>query len=484
MPATGELLGELRETAVVQGLRRLLEIPDWLRAVGDAERVRDALARRIPEFAGGELALAECRVERWRLKRGEDGWIGLYDLTVDGPGDGQRRSVKLRGQLVPPGFAEPAGMSRGAFAAADWRCYIPELRLELQPQPEDAALPALPMLTDPEQSRELLEQSIAANPRYSDLRIRSCRPRVVRYKPGSRCTIVYHLEYAPEFADRRWPDLVVAKTYHGDKGRNAYNAMLVLWGSPLAKSSAVSIAEPLAYLPELRVLIQGPLREERTLEKQIKETFAAMSPEALADLHTMMHKTAAGLVALHNCGVRYGVSLTWADELAELRELIERLAIPVPQIADAAGPLLERLMRIAAETPSDPLLPSHRAFRPAQVLIHQGRISFIDFDGFCLAEPALDLSRFLRKTRALGLGRHGAHLEEEALRERLAQTDALCETFLNSYEALVPISRQRVAVWEALDLLTMVLFCWTKIEPDRVETNLLLLGRHLHGMGL
>jgi hypothetical protein len=108
---------------------------------------------------------------------------------------------------------------------------VPELDLLLETLPAAAALPALPILTDAEQARTLLERSIrAGGPAYQDIRMRSCAPNVVRYKPGSRCTILYGLEYPDGgAAQRNSPDLVVAKTYRGDKGCNAYEGMRALW---------------------------------------------------------------------------------------------------------------------------------------------------------------------------------------------------------------------------------------------------------------
>src|SRR5206468_8377657 len=95
---------------------------------------------------------------------------------------------------------------------------------------------------------DIREQSIRGGPgAYSDIRIAAATPRVARYKPNSRCTIRYHLEYPADLAAaRHWPALVVAKTYHDDRGQNTYAAMRALWDSPLAESGAVSIAEPLA----------------------------------------------------------------------------------------------------------------------------------------------------------------------------------------------------------------------------------------------
>jgi hypothetical protein len=461
-----------------------MEPPAWLGAVGETDRVKGALERHVPEFADGRLELRKLVVKRLRLKKGKDGWTGQYEMAYGAPG-GEPRTVMLEARVIPPGFAEPAQPAdAAAFGTEAWRCYLPELRLHLQTQPADPALPALPTLTDPSEARALLERSIrACSPAYADIAIASCAIKHLRYKPGSRATVVYALDYAPEHAGRGWPAIVVAKTYSGDKGQNAYDGMRALWDSPLSKGDVVTIAEPLAYLPDLKVLVQGPIAEDQTLEDLLKASVRAGTPEAMARLDEFMRKTAAGLAALHSSGVVYGETIGWEDELAEVREVIGRLVIPLPQLADAAEPLFQRLEALNAEYAPDPLRPAHRAFRPAQVLIHDGAIGFIDFDGFGQSEPALDLSRFLRKTRALGLDAAGVEPGSDASSAWIERVEAICEGFLSEYERHLPASRQRIALWETLDLLTLVLYCWTKIEPERLNANMLLLERHLQKSG-
>jgi len=48
----------------------------------------------------------------------------------------------------------------------------------------------------------------------------------------------------------------------------------------------------------------------------------------------------------------------------------------------------------------------------------------------------------------------------------------------------VPISRPRVALWEALDLLTLVLHSWTKVKPERLKNAMFTLEQHLLRMGM
>ena len=76
---------------------------------------------------------------------------------------------------------------------------------------------------------------------------------------------------------------------------------------------------------------------------------------------------------------------------------------PLPELATSIDPLVERLKALAAENPPDALVPSHGSFRPAQVLVHQGKIGFIDFDSFAQSEPSLDLALFLGTVRNIGI---------------------------------------------------------------------------------
>jgi hypothetical protein len=461
-----------------------MDAPDWLGRPGQPALVRAALERDVPEFASGELQLRDLVIKRLRLKKGQPGWTGQYEMMFAAPG-AEPRTLMLAALITPPGVADPAPAAPAAFGTPEWRIYLPELRLELRTQPEDPALPALPLLTDPAEARALLERSIrACSPGYAGLSIAAVTIRHLRYKPGSRATVVYGVEYAPEHADKGWPPIVVAKTYSGDKGQNAYDGMAALWRSPLSTGEVVTLAEPLAYIPELKVLIQGPIYEDQTLEDMLKAAVKSGSAAALDELDTYMRKTADGLAALHESGVEYGETISWQDELAEVREVIARLAGPAPQLADAAEPLLQHLESVAAETPGDGVRPAHRAFRPAQVLIYQGAIGFIDFDGFGQSEPALDLSRFLRKTRALGLDAAKVDPASAAGAERMAQMEAISDRFLQAYEAHLPVSRKRIALWETLDLLTLVLYCWTKVEPERLKATMQLLDRHLRTSGL
>jgi hypothetical protein len=255
MSAAGDDRATPATPNLAAGLRRLAVLPDWLLAPLQSKNVAEALRQSVPEFASGALELRGCKIKRMLLKDASGRWVGTYTITVEGP-DG-KRPIALRGTFTPPDLRrlEAAAASATAlpFGTAEWRLALPELGLALEIEPPETELAAMPRLTDPDESRALLELGIrATSPKHADLRIEACTPEVLSYKPGSRCTLRYHLAYPPELADCGWPTSVIAKTYRKDsKGRNAYDGMLALWHSPLAAGDVVTLAEPLAYIPEL-----------------------------------------------------------------------------------------------------------------------------------------------------------------------------------------------------------------------------------------
>lgn len=462
-----------------RALDALGRMPAWLTAAAEPDRISALLNPAIPELASGCLTLAACE-PRLRLKADQPAWAVSYELElVDGSGQG--RTKKVAGSFSRP--PEPAGPSSAQGSLAEgWRGRFPELGIDLELKgSEDKALPARDDLTDPERARRLLEDAIQVN--HPDTRIRSCRPDVRRYKPGSRCTVLYELDLEPGSTG---PGAVVAKTYRGDKGCNAFQGMRSLWLADVNYRGNVGLAEPLAYLPDLRVLVQSVVPEEITLKELVREVFATGSEQALEGLHAQLAKAAVGLADVHTSGVVHGETVTWKDELADVAELLDRLRPSLPEVVDSITPLLDTLEKEESQAGAEPAVPTHRSFRPAQVLIAQGKISFIDFDGLCMAEPALDVAMFraaLRDAGTRGKDKSAAFGPAEVERG-LAMLDAACDAFLSAYLEHAPVSPARVALWESLDLVTTTLHCWTKVKPERLDTRIAVLDRHLTTSGL
>ncbi len=489
MSETDQSIGQKQDTLIWEGLQTLRDLPDWMVAARDPDRICAALSQAIPEFRSGQLILRECDSSNVRYKT--ENWSGFYELTVSKPRESSTSKIHLQGILSAPGVISSRPLLvENSLGSKEWHAVIPDLNLELWTKQPEAALSSLELLIDPEQSREYLMSRIrVASPAYQDLQIQACHPQVARYKPGSRCTIVYYLDYPPG-ADlhHRWPELVVAKTYRKEKGQNAYETMRALWDSPLASSNALKIAEPLAYDAEMKVMIQGPIRQEKTLKDLTVMAVKAGTIEAFDELTDAMRKTARGLAEIHKSNVQLDKVYGWENDEAQTRESIEELSVAIPQLAPAANPFMERLSHLESSSQPDPLVPSHGTFRPAQVLMYHGEIGFIDFDSCCNAEPAKDLGLFLCAFMRAGMATvdfDDMEIKSEQLNDaaRLVRFERLIdvsEKFLEEYERFYkPVNRQRVALFEALELFILILHAWTKVKVRELNDIMYVLEHFL-----
>ena len=469
--------------SVIAPLDTFATLPDWLAAGMNGERVLASLQRQVPELAEGRPQLLSCWPQRLRAK-GEE-WLARYQLTVADPG-AEPRNVIVVGNLYAPSADLPTGTGDAngggaAFGEPGWTCWLDDLRLELAVETADPALPALQDIVDPVAARELLQQ-VVVKAGYHDASVTAARPNVVRYKPGSRCTVVVEVDYDQANGYQPGPDPIVIKTHQGDKGQTAWAAMTALWESPLAREGVVTLAEPLGYDPERRILFQGPIPEEYTLKEFARLAVADGSDTQLDRLRSELAKTGHALAALHQSETSYGDTATLEGELEELREVIGRLSFSVPPLEAAAEPLLTRLEQLSVECPADGIVPSHHDFRPAQVLLHGGNVGFIDFDGASMAEPALDLGRFRAKLRDIVISVLSASdqpMEGSALDWHLNLMDELCDHFLDAYLEKAKVSRERVLLWETCDLLTAMLHAWTKVRLLRIDPRMTVLKHHL-----
>ena len=93
--------------------------------------------------------------------------------------------------------------------------------------------------------------------------------------------VLYHLEYAPDIPVESWTGDRGGKDLPSREGANAYESMKALWDASFGSGNSVRIAEPLAYDPDLRVFVQGPVSEEQTLADLFLSALDSGTPEAL-----------------------------------------------------------------------------------------------------------------------------------------------------------------------------------------------------------
>ena len=468
---------------------QLIVPSDWLQSIVDADGIAAELRRVEPELAE---SLVGCKVRRMRLDGTGNACTGSVLLTIRAD-DGSMSSVALDASVRPPGTGdldETTDVTGGPFGSQHWQRHLPTLGLTLTAAAPERELAAYGDLVNAAGAPGLLNAALQTGTRAEDdVVIETAEPTVMRYKRGSRCTVRYVLTTSGQDADR-FPDIIVAKTHHGSKGQIAHDAMSALWASPLRASGTVSIAEPLGFDAARSVLLQGPLPEQTTLKSLAVRAIDDPDPDLRDRVSELVRRAGRAAAELHGCGLRPIDEVGIDNELAEIAGRIERVRAWSPGPARWLAQLLDRATELAHATPQERAVPAHRSLRPAQFLIAGDAFGLIDFDGFCMAEPAIDLALFTVVLRSLavhvgdGSSTDTARQQSGDLAARLAIADELCGAFLDGYRTLTPIVAARVSAWEAAYLMSMLLGSWTKLKLNRVPACLRLIDHHAIHNGL
>jgi Ser/Thr protein kinase RdoA (MazF antagonist) len=105
---------------------------------------------------------------------------------------------------------------------------------------------------------------------------------------------------------------------------------------------------------------------------------------------------------------------------------------------------------------------------------------FIDFDKFRQAEPASDIALFTAKLMHMGANKIGT-ADTAGMRE--GHVAAVRSAFLDEYQRRAPVSADRLALWEALELSSQVLSAVKKVNREWIERCRRMLDDHLAANG-
>lgn len=234
---------------------------------------------------------------------------------------------------------------------------------------------------------------------------------VLKYKPGRRCVIAY--ETAHKGADQ-YKKTVIGKVFHDQKGINQFNLQRDLWMKGFnPELDAITVPEPIAYIPELHMLLQ-----EQAPGSTLDGYLSASTFE------DNIRSSAAAISKLHTSDIKPIKTYSLDSELANLRQWTEELCQLRPEYATSFRGQLIRLESLADHLPSSKLAPVHRDFHYGQILFSESRITLIDFDLLALGDPAIDVANF------------AAHLQFLAVQflPEPHDLDRMAELFIKEYK--------------------------------------------------
>jgi hypothetical protein len=249
----------------------------------------------------------------------------------------------------------------------------------------------------------------------------------VRYKPGDRCVLRYRLRFvAPGAAGGAGTAprtcTLVAKLYRDPDEAQAADDLL----ARLRDRTAVEwTARPLGVVPGLPLALTEDLGSSRD-PVPAHSGLHVVHPgsDAAAEV---VRRAARALAELHTSGVdTAGLSRrTGADEAGKAAKRAGLLERYVPELAPVVRQVGDALCAALADLPTDTLRPGHGSYKPSQLMVRGSAVFLVDFDQFCLADPALDVGYFLAYLRPAGLFYRRAG--------RRAWFEESAETFLSTY---------------------------------------------------
>jgi hypothetical protein len=208
---------------------------------------------------------------------------------------------------------------------------------------------------------------------------------------------------------------VVAKLYpNSDEGHAAYSIVTSLWRQGFGPHSPYQVPEPIAYLPELGVLLMRKARGQGL-------SGLAIDTEAFKK---GVQRAARWLGALHISALRLGPV---EDRLRSAFRLSRRVAIASkrrPDLEELFRRALEELAARGAKVPEPRrLAQTHRRYHAERVFVATDCVTAVGLDRLAVADPMKDVGEFVHRLR----------WDSANARMREAHIDKLTDAFLGEY---------------------------------------------------
>jgi len=396
----------------------------------------EALLGALKNVLEDGTTIGAIRLQRAKYKPGR--YLTTYHaVDLHGAGGSSTRLVEV--SWLPPGSADPRGERSATLAmqaeaterglAAPFQALLAEdaeWGMYAQIFPLDADFPKLARLADPLYVRDVLAAEAAVQPSAPSYRITP-----IRYRPGQR----HVLRYDPIDAAGRVNEggTLFAKIYNSDKGARTFDVATRVSDWLAEQNNGISAVRPLAH-----IAAEGLVLYPRVVGTPLSELLRAPGPTTDAYLRASgaairaLHQTPESLIALQ--------PHSFAKELKGIISASEHVRPLLPATSVAIASLIERAGALHQELAQEPPAFAYGDFKADHLWVTPAGMTLIDFDTCYLADPAIDLGKFL------------ADLQWWYDGYGLAGMAAAQEQFLAGYGPTRPDRLARARLYEALVL--------------------------------
>ena len=423
------------------------------------ERPQGMLRQTLAGLLPAADMLGECHLHRAKYKPGRY-LSAVYEVILRGPERGARQTRQVEVTWRAPGAIDKSGTSadvenmqaeaaaRGL--AAPFRklaAEVPGWGMRIQIAPLDARFRQLVRLCDPDHVGRLLGPGGEPPGDPS----RAYAVSAVRYRPGQRHVLRYDACDGSGTA-------VFAKVYNSDKGERTFALVTRVADWLAARSDGLRTGRPRAYVSADNVVLY-PLVSGTPISALLR------SPDRATSM--IMHRAGAALAALHRMPLDV-VNLqvhSLEDEVQGIVRASEPVRTLLPGTAGVIDAILDRVRMISERLPQEPPGFAHGDFKADHLWATTEGLTLIDFDTCYLADPAIDMGKFLSDIHWWHDGRGGSSFA------------AAQQEFLSGYSAGAPAERLlRARLYEVLVRVKTTARRVRLFEPDWAERTERLIG--------
>lgn len=290
----------------------------------------------------------------------------------------------------------------------------------------------------------------SAMPGLPEILARAGRPRVVRYRPGRRCTIRFDF-----FEDG---SAGYGKVFTDASGAAVHQAGELLWRAAKAGVLNFNVARPLRWESETHSVWQGSVPGI-----SVKPHLFAPSGGALA------FRMGQALATLPKSGLHSDVVFDAAVQLERSRRYADQLVQRVPELADVVAQIFVQIVIRHGRLHPRKLVPIHGAPHLHQWLVDHDRLGLVDFDRFSLGDPELDVATFI-----------GELDFEDADKFPVGEINA---SFIAGYESVAgPLDHDLLALYRIHKRFAMACHAAQAVRPDGARRAVKRLRRAAEGL--
>jgi len=368
------------------------QVREVLDSTPDLQAVRNFLqVHATPHLRLDNFGLVRVRLEREFCK-------GLRFLFKAEAQNEQKQDLYFFGRTMTPSAGDAlqaeinkkffSDSSAGVFPSLRKAAvYSGDLKLLFQVFPVDQRLPSLARAANPYFMKAALGEILGK--KRKDPILDEVKLSLVQYEPEKKCLFRYELDWR----EHERQEAPTRETVYGKVSRKVertHNNLVRIHAA--WRGTVFQIPEPVGIVPELSMQLISSLPGVCLSNSYTDKEFSKIC-----------RQVARGLLEFHNTTVGLNPEKDLAAEVSELNKWIEEFALILPGQAERIRNLSHKITKSLVCHARAPLRPVHGDFNPANILVHCGSPSLLDFDHCYMGRPGVDVGSFYGELKLLAL---------------------------------------------------------------------------------